>query len=334
MKYLIILTLSIIQFNIIFAQEAFLEQVESIDVNLSHQDFYSKSDVNDTHLIFYNLTQKELSIYEFKSKKLISVTLVKGRGPGEITDIADLFLYKNHIYLVDGNAFQFLKLDLRGNNVTSIFNETNSFVDTTIKNDSTVFLYTVTDLVLGSFYHKIDLTKSTLKTTPIHKEIVDNDKINYRNAYAFEGRADVNDNHIVHVHKYQSKITIYPLDEDTKKYSFLYDQSIPIEESRYVTKDGQTAMSFPPSKLYILLNEIFIHPKEEKVYINAYGKTENMKYEYDKFVEYDFVNRKFTSSFELGYKPASTARYKDLLYVIPELENESDNNKIRVYKIK
>lgn len=335
MKIIFIFLLILIKVPLL-AQNTIIEPIDTLDVQLSINDVYSKSDVNDKYYVFFNLSKKTLNIYSLENRSTKSVTLIKGRGPSEYLSISDLIIDNdNDIYLVDSNGFKFLKYDIEGQFLYSISHNITSFVESILENEKGKYIQTMTDLILGSLYHEIYLNNEEIQLKSISKKEFDPNKVNSKNYYAVEGISDINKNQIVHLHKYQSKVSVYPLSNDSELYSFYYDDSIPIIENRLINKESKESILLPPTEVMILSNELFIHPKDTNlIYINALGETQNKSYYLDEIYQYDLSKRAFTGTFELGFIPESVARNRELVYILPDLQKSDIINCIFVYKIK
>lgn len=131
----------------------------------------------------------------------------------------------------------------------------------------------------------------------------------------------------MHARIHHSIFNIFPLDSTKDKSVLDYDE---YQEFEFMSDDGKTKTTYPPSIIYVVLNEMFVQPNNDaKVYINAEGSTSNMIYNKYILYEYDLEQKIFTNNYDLGYIPATIARHKDMIYIIPKF----DDRFIKEYKI-
>jgi len=323
----------------LLAQDSFIEPIDTLNISIDSDGIYAKLDANSEYLVYYNLITNSVQTYSLSNFKQNSIKLIPGRGPNEYITISDLIIDENNlIYLVDVNGYKIIKIDTKGIYQDDIIQRNKSGIMSILKNDTSKFVSVRSDLLLGSYYHKINLAnENTIQLIALNPIKYDLKKINHKNFFNFIGHADVNDYHLVHAHTYSSKFTIYPLDTLRSLKVLDYDEYEEIKDNRYINKESTRALSLPPAQVDVLLEHMFIHPNNNtKVYINAIGNTNNKSYSPDDVYEYDLIEQAFTGAYNLGYTPASICRYKDLLYILPKFDGSYTytDTAIFVYKIK
>lgn len=322
----------------ISAQDSFLEPIDTLNISLNKDDIYARLDVNDEFLVFYNLNTNSVHINSLNSVEHKLVQLIKGRGPNEYITISDLMIDENNIiYIIDINGYKILRIDVDGNYKNDILQSNRSGIMSILKSKASKYVAIRTDLLLGSYYHKVNIFgEDNIELNALHPISYDLSKINYKNFFNFVGHADVNDHHLVHAHSYSPKFTIYPMDTSKSLIKVDYDEYEEMEDNIYVNEESTKALSIPPDIVNVLLEHMFVHPSNNtKVYINARGSTKKKGYGSKEIYEFDLKEQRFTGTFNLGFTPASIARYNDLLYVLPKFDDSYTfpNTSIFVYKI-
>jgi hypothetical protein len=336
MNKLIILFLCLL-FNLsIWAQDSFLDPIDTLHIPLNADDIYAWADANNEFIAFYNLSTESVHIKSLLNNESKIIKLEPGRGPNEYTTISDLIINEyNIIHLVDTNGYKIIKVDVDGLFYNEINHNIKSGIGSILKNETLLYISTNIDLLLGSYYHRVSFSdENSIKLQALNPIKYDLTKINHKNFFNFVGHADVNNYHLVHAHTYSPKFTIYPFNTNTAPIVVDYDEYEEMEDNRYINRESTEALSLPPSKVDVLLEHMFLHPSnDKKVYINAKGSTKKKGYRSNEIYEFDLKEQRFTGTYDLGFTPASIARYNDVLYILPEFDENVTLNSIFVYRI-
>jgi len=334
MKYLIFTVIhTVLLITTSWAQNSILVPIDTLEIILDTDALYSRSDANAEYFIFQNLSTQNIHIYSFESKKQNIIQLKRGRGPNEYLQIGNIVIDdKNTIYMLDANGYKLLSLDVFGNYYEDITHEIKSLAANIFKDEKNLYISTVFDSFLGSYYHKLIINGNSMSTNSLHSYKSKHNEFSIENPFNFYGRVDINKHNLIHAHIYYSKFTIYPLDTTKSKIELNYDEYIVDKEP--LISNGDRVAALPPAKVLVKLKEVFIHPTNSyNVYINAEGQTKNKSYFKNMIYKYDLNKEEFSDSYDLGFTPSELMRYKNKLYVIPKFEDGIKHKGIYVYEI-
>lgn len=299
----------------LWSQNTFLVPFDTLNIDLNAFDDLSEFDANDEYLVIRNHTNSELIIYSIDTGKTTTIELVKGRGPNEYLSIFELIIDENNIiYLSDIRAFKFLKIDVQGKFYEDINYNIRTMLNSLIKLDEKLYISTSRPY-LSSHYHELKLAADSTKIIPLYPTITDKGKSFVPNTFYFTGVGDANKYHLIHINRYHPTINVYPLGGNGNQATIPYDDSEKFESNIKLSPTQTELTMLPPEKVNVLLNNMFIHPKNDrKIYINADGETKNKIYDIKSIYEFDLIDKKFTNEMKLGFEPFNILRHNEFVY--------------------
>jgi len=324
----------------ISAQNRFIVPVDTFNIPINKTNYIFDLDANNDFLVFRDYTTRKLHTYSLKSNNLNVIEENTGLGGNKFRDIFDVKIDENNIiYLLNGNERKIITVDIDGKYSKDIYHTYKIFLLRLLNHNNEIYVSTDTETQLGSYYHQITSIENDIVSFNPLFPVINNDIEVIYEAFSFlQGVSDINDYHIVHGRRHHSIFDIFPLDTTKNKSVLSYDD---YQEFEFMSEDGKTKTIYPPSQVYVELNEMFVHPNNDaKVYINAEGSTSNMSYYKNLLYEYDLKQKVFTNSYNLDYTPATIARHDDMIYIISKFEKNiirddevMDYTNIYVYKI-
>lgn len=331
MKLLIIIPILVFECTVLVGQNSFIASLERIPIPLSNEYYYGFLDFNEEYIVMGDIQLGKLIVYSFATKKTNEIPLNFGRGPNEISAFIDLEIDQNNqVYILDHRAYKLLQISLEDKSSKDIPLNIKTLPTGFDIYDNKMYVRLANNFTYGSYYMQAQLLADTLIFKPLSYNYSGQEPPNILKGYYFRGWNDFNNDYIVHAHKNHSLISLYPLNADSNSITTIqYDSDNVFNKDDYETsKSGEFITVLPPERINAIVNAVFAHSSNPNlIYLNIYGRTKFRNYYDNEILEFNLKKRKFTRIYDLGFKPYTINRHKDIL-IIHSIDESTGNHTI------
>lgn len=276
---------------------------------------YDGFEASGKYLIWYEIHNNVITIYDLEKNEENTIKLKKGRGPNEFLGVMGIVMDNNEVLnVLDPTNIKFLRVHINGKYIG----------DATVpaglrplrvayKNGTLVVLDAVSPeavfYIIDDYndYQPIVLTGMTVAEE-------------FPSPFRKLGYMTVNENKLVHLLQYYPYLYVYDLKEKNLLKKIEFDKSNISDDKPVATPDG-AVMHAPPAKVDILSHGVVASPGQpDRILILAEGKTKSRDYKLSNLYEYDLNKEKFVAVHELGVKAAKITANDGCIFVYSEEE--------------
>ncbi len=267
-------------------------------------------DANEKWVVWEDMPLLQVHAYNLSTEMHKIIQIQKGRGPGEVADVIDLFITDDNIYLLDINLMKMLEINLITESVRDIRLD---------RGPNGRSRQVGTDLYFWNLVHP----KSLLfyrdfeddKLRPLNHSGLDVEK-EMLTAFDRAGRLKVNGNNLLFVTKNTPYIYIFDAVEKRFDKKVAYDEAKKLKETPKKMDDG-VVISMAPTQVEITMRDFTTIPqKPNSLFLLIEGKTKTRSYEFDKLYEIDIQTGDLINTYELGIQARAIAANEESFFAI------------------
>lgn len=284
---------------------------------------YGALNASNDYLAWIEFLKAEIFIRDLSTGDTKIIQLTEGRGPGEYIALTDLEIRDDKIYVSDPRNNKLIEVEIASEEKRDLsFRENRIFRFVSHQSGFFLLEHVRPDVLISSY--QLDEKRAF----PMNDDELDLQE-EFGNPFYKEGYIIAQKDKILLVTKYRPYIYTYSEKKGGLSKKIVFDDSEVEDITTTKNEEGVKAM-YPPAEVDILIEDaVVMDAKPNSVFLLARGKGNNREYRLNELHEYDLVEEKFVTKYDLGVKAENITANADYLFVYSE-----DESKVFQYKIR